>query len=151
MVSSNEFKREAFLSQVEKVRTDIRDKFSKSRQILDEKESILLSELDQLAASYRRVEFREEIQQLSSSKESIISVLKGNENHKALELSISPLNARIRELEVSLGYNFGEMGRIQLENRLNEMERIRIILQVDCREKEELVNTTCKHTGILGN
>ena len=53
MASLHESESEPFLSQVERVRTEIRDKFSKSHQILNQRETALLSELDQLVASYK--------------------------------------------------------------------------------------------------
>ena len=149
MASSSESKSESFHSQVERVGTDIRKKFSKSHQVLNERESVLLSELDQLVTSYGRVEIREEIQQLSASKEILMSALKGKENCTALELSIAPLNNRIRELEVSLGATDGEMRLVELEwdgeleRRLNTMGKIRIG-QVDSREEGKLVITTYK-------
>ena len=75
---------EPFLSQVERVRTDIRDKFSKSHQILNEREAALLSELDQLVASYKGEGVREQIQELNIIKESMKSKVQRNENQETV-------------------------------------------------------------------
>ena len=152
MASSNNSGSESFLSQVEKVREEIRSKFLHSHQILHEREAMLLSEIDQLVASYRREGIEKEIQQLHTSKESIMSALKGNENYKAFELSIAPLNHRIRELELSLETAEGRMRRVELEwdpeleGRLSKVGGIRIIGQADYKKKGEPVMTACKHS-----
>ena len=144
---------EAFLSQAERVGTEIRDRFLRSHQLLHEREAALLSELDQLVASYKGEGVRKQIQQISNSKESIISALKGNENYEALELSIAPLNSRIRELEVSLERTETGMRRVELEwdgemeERLREIGRIRIIGQLDYRKKGEPVVSAFKHSN----
>ena len=152
MASLSESESEPFLSQVERVRKEIRDKFSKSHQTLNEREAALLSQLDQLVASYKGEEVREQIQQLSNSKESVMSALKGNENYEALELSIAPLNTRIRELELSLESTETRMSRVELEwdgtleERLSEIGKIRIIGLLDYKKKGEPVLIAGKHS-----
>ena len=44
---------EPFLSQVERVREEMRSKFRRSHQILQQREAALMSELDQLESSYK--------------------------------------------------------------------------------------------------
>ena len=152
MASLYESESEPFLSQVERVRTEIRDKFSKSHQMLSERETALLSELDQLVSSYKGDGVMEQIEQLSNSKESIISALKGNENYEALEISIASLNARIRELELSMGTTETRMRRVELEwdgslnKRLSEIGKIRIIGLLDYKKKGEPILTACTHS-----
>ena len=149
MASFSDSESEEFLSQVERVRIEIRDKFSKSHQMLHEREAALLSELDQLVANYKVEEVRKQIQKISSSKESIISALKENEDYEALQLSIATLNSRIRELEVSLETR---MRRVELdwdgglEGRLREIGGIRIIGQLDYKKKGEPVMTAFIHS-----
>ena len=150
--SLSESESEPFLSQAERVRGEIRARFLSSHQVLHEREAALLSELDQLVASYEWEEVRNQIQQLSISKESIMSVLKENESHEALELSIAPLNSRIRELEASLEAAEARMESLELEwdeeleRKLSETGGIRIIGKQDCKKKGEPVRAFCIHS-----
>ena len=68
MASSNVSESEAFLSQAERVREEIRARFSRSHEVLRVREAALLSELDELVASYRGEGVREQIQELTRSK-----------------------------------------------------------------------------------
>ena len=118
----------------------------------ERREAALLSE-HQLVASYKGEEVREQIQKISNSKEIIMFALKGNENYEALELSIAPLNSRIRELELILESTETRMRRVELEwdgtleERLSEIGRIRIIGLLDYKKKGEPVLTACKHSS----
>ena len=152
MASLYESESEPFLSQVEKVRTEIRDKFSKSHQILNEREAALLSELDQLVASYKGEGVREQIQELNLIKESMKSRVQRNENQETVVKSVAVMDDRIRELELILESTETRMRRVELEwngtleGRLSEIGRIRIIGLLDYKKKGEPVLTACKHS-----
>ena len=144
---------EPFLSQAERVRTEIRDKFSKSHQILNERETALLSELDQLVASYKGEGVREQIQELNLIKESMKLKVQRNENQETVMKGVAVMDDRIRELELILKSTETIMRRVELEwdgtleERLSEIGRIRIIGLLDYKKKGEPVLTAFKHSS----
>ena len=149
MASLHESESEPFLSQVDRVRKEIRDKFSKSHQILNEKETALLSELDQLVTSYKGEGVREQIQELNLIKESMKSKVQRNENQEIVVKSAAMMDDRIRELEM----NLETMKRVELEwdetleERLSEIGRIKVIELLDYKKRGEPVLTACKHSS----
>ena len=153
MASLYESESEPFLSQVERVRTEIRDKFSKSHQMLNEREAALLSELDQLVASYKGEGVREQIQELNLIKESMKLKVQRNENLDTVVKGVTVMDDRIRELELILESTETRMRRVELEwdgtlgKRLSELGRIRIIGLLDYKKKGEPVLTAFKHSS----
>ena len=145
---------ESFLSHAEKVREEIIDKFLKSHQILHEREFGLLAELDDLVASYRSgQELREQIQELNRMAETLTFDIQRNYRETVVN-SVAVLENRIRELEVSLETTETRMRRVELEwdgeleGRLREIGRIRIIGQLDYKTKGEPVKTAFEHRPI---
>ena len=89
---------DSFLTQVERVREKIGVKFRRAHQVLLERESALLSELQQIEARYKGEGVAEQIREITASKEQLMATMKGNENQETLKQSVAPLDARIREL-----------------------------------------------------
>ena len=104
----------SFLTQAESVREEIKAKFFKSRQILEVKENDLLSELDQLVASYKGVRIKEQIQELNRMKETLESNVEHNENQETVVKSVAVMDTRIRELKMSLETTVTRMRSVEL-------------------------------------
>ena len=152
MASSNVSESETFLSQAEGVREEIRARFSRSHELLRVREAALLSELDELVASYRGEGVREQIQELNRIMESMKTTVQRNENQETVATSVAVMNARIRELEVSLETAKDRMRRVELEwdgeleERLSGLGGIRVIGLLDYRKKGTPVMATGKHS-----
>ena len=91
-----------FLSQVAQVRSEIQNKFSEVRQVLNKREADLLADLQELEHRCTGDSITEQIKQLSISRESLITCLKGNANTKTLNQALSPINASIEGLQIQL-------------------------------------------------
>ena len=152
MASSNVSESETFLSQAEGVREEIRARFSRSHELLRVREAALLSELDELLASYRGEGVREQIQDLNRIIKSMKTTVQRNENQETVATSVAVMNARIRELEVSLETAKDRMRRVELEwdgeleERLNGLGGIRVIGLLDYRKKGTPVMATGKNS-----
>ena len=70
------------LSQFEVMRRKIRDKFSRTHLLLQEREAALLAEVQELEDTFRGRGVADEIKQLSLSKEQLENNLKGNKSQK---------------------------------------------------------------------
>ena len=105
----------SFLSQIERVRIELREKVARAHQVLYEREAELLSELQQLEGTDRGEGIAEQIKELSLTKDQMIATLKGNENQLILQQSIAPLNARIKELQAKLDTAGTQMRQVTLE------------------------------------
>ena len=106
---------ESFLSRVERVRSEIRTKFLRAHKILQEREAVLLAELQRLVEEYTGDGITQQIQQLSVSKDALRDTLKGNENKLILNQSLAPIDARLRELETTLQGAKDTYKRVSLE------------------------------------
>ena len=132
MVSPGSIDASSFLSQAERARNQMVWKFTKSHQILKAKETALLSELDHVVASYKGEGIKKQIQQLQASKEFMITTISQNESTQTLQLSIAPLDARMKELQNNLDTIKVRMKSVQLEwdeeldQRLSQIGRITI-------------------------
>ena len=113
----------SFLSQVERVRVELRERVASAHQVLQEREAALLSELLQLEDTYGGEGIAEQIKELSLTKDQMIATLKGNENQFILQQSITPLNARIKELQEKLETTGAHTKHVELEwdSRLESM------------------------------
>ena len=144
---------DSFLAQVEIARDKIGEKFRRAHQVLLERESALLSELQRLEARYRGEEVTEQIREIKTSKEQLIGTMKGNENQQTLAQSVALLDARIRELEIGLETVKDGLGSVvfewdgELERILSETGVIRVGVRtvLGYRKKGEPVKTACKY------
>ena len=108
-----------FLSQVERVRVELRERVARAHQVLQERETALLSELQQLENTYRGEGVDKQIDQLRIHKELTIATLKDNKNKEFLEQSVAQMDARMRELEANLETARDRMIRVELEWDVN--------------------------------
>ena len=119
------------LSQFDRARRQIRDKFSRTHYLLQEREATLLAEVQELEDTFRGRGIAEEMKQLSLSKEQLENTLKGNKSREILLQSIALLDQQIAELTISLE-KAQEMKRIDLdwnddfENQLSTLGTIRV-------------------------
>ena len=103
----------SFLIQAESVREEIKTNFLRSRQILAVKESDLLSELDQLVASYKGVRTIGLIEELNQKKE-FLENFEHNEIQATIVKSVAVMDAEIRQLKTSLETTVARMKSVKL-------------------------------------
>ena len=72
----------SFLSQVERVRVEVRERVARAHQVLQERETALLSELQQLEDTYRGEGVDKQIDQLRITKEQTIATLTDNDEQR---------------------------------------------------------------------
>ena len=104
-----------FLSQLERVRVELRECVTRAHLMLEERESVLLSELEQLENSYKGGVVIRQIDQLRHTKEQMECNLTENGNQETLKLSVAPLNARITELESQLESTRSRLKEVELQ------------------------------------
>ena len=102
MASANVPGENPFLSQLEKARVELREKVARAHQVLQERETALLSELQQLEDTYRGEGVDRQIDQLRISKEQVVATLTNNKNKAFLEQNVSLLDTQMRELAANL-------------------------------------------------
>ena len=115
MASANAPGENPFLSQLERVRVELRRKVVRAHQVLQEREAALLSELQQLEDDYRGEGVYLQIDQLRTSKEQSIVTLRDNLNTKILEDFVALLDTQMRELAANLETAGDRMRRVDLE------------------------------------
>ena len=108
-----------FLSQVERVRVELREKVSRAHHVLQERKTELLSDLQQLEDTYRGEGVDKQIDQLRITKEQTIATLTDNKNKEFLKQSVVQLDARMRELAANLETARDMMRRVELEWDVN--------------------------------
>ena len=140
-----------FLSQVQKVRLELRERVARAHQVLQERETALLSELQQLEDTYRGEGVDKQIDQLRIHREQTIATLTDNKNKEFLEQSVALLDARMRELEANLETARDRMRRVELEwdvnleGMLSRTGSIRVRGEPDYKGKGNLVMVTGRH------
>ena len=103
------------LSQLERARIELREKVARAEQVLRERETALLSELQQLEDTYRGEGVDRQIDQLRISKEHLTATLTDNKNKEFLEQHVSLLDTQMRELAANLETARDRMRRVELE------------------------------------
>ena len=151
MASARVAGKNQFLSQVERVRVELRERVARAHQVLQERETALLSELLQLEDTYRGEGVDNQIDQLRIHKEQTIATLTDNKHKKILEQSEALLDARMRELEANLETARDKMIRVELEwdvsleGMLSRTGSIRVREVPDYKEKGNPVMVAGKH------
>ena len=140
-----------FLSQVERARVELRERVARAHQVLQERETALLSELQQLEDTYRGEGVDKQIDQLKITKEQTIATITDNKNKEFLEQSVAQLDARMRELEANLETVRDRMRRVELEwdgnleGMLSRTGSIRVRREPEYKGKGNPVMVTGKH------
>ena len=115
MASANLPSENPFLTQIERVRVELRERVARAHQVLQERETELLSELQQLEDTYRGEGVDRQIDQLRKIKVHNVSTLTDNGNQELLQQVIAPLDAHMRKLEASLETARDAMRLVELE------------------------------------
>ena len=116
---ANVLMEETLLLQIERVRVELRERVARAHQVLQERETALLSELQLLEGTYRGEGVAGQILELSRLKEDAIATLQKAENQEFLQHIIAQLDARMRELEASLERAGDRMKQVELEWDIN--------------------------------
>ena len=115
MASANVPGENPFLSQLARARVELREKVARAHQVLRERETALLSELQQLEDTYRGEGVDRQIDQLRITKEQVVATLTDNKNKAFLEQNVSLLDTQMRELAANLETARDRMRRVELE------------------------------------
>ena len=151
MASARVVGENTFLSQIERVRVELRERVARAHQVLQERETALLSELQQLEDTYRGAVVDKQIDQLRITKEQTIATLTDNTNKEFLEQSVAQLDTRMRELEANFETARDMMRRVELvwdgnlEGMLSRTGSIRIREVPDYKEKGNPVMVAGKY------
>ena len=125
-----------FLSQLERARSEMSDRFRAVHELLQEREAALLAEFQELEDRFRGLEIADEMKQLSHSKEQLQNTTKEDTNQEVLQETIAPLESRMKELEMSLE-KAKEMRTVDFvwEDSLTEKLKSLGIIQVDVEKR----------------
>ena len=104
-----------FLSQLERARVQLREKVARAHQVLQERETALLSELQQLEDTYRGEGVHRQIDQLRITKEQVVATLTDNKNKAFLEQTVALLETQMRELAANLLTASDTLRQVELE------------------------------------
>ena len=88
-----------FLLHVMRVRSEIRDKFLKAHKVLQDRETDLLAKLQELEDEFIEDVMTQKINNLSITKDGLITLLKGNKNKDLLDQNLANIDSRIDELK----------------------------------------------------
>ena len=152
MASANVPGENPFLSQLERARIELREKVARAHQVLRERETALLSELQQLEDTYRGEGVDRQIDQLRITKEQTIATLTDNKNQEFLEQHVALLDTQMRELAANLETARDRMRRVELEwdgnlgRILSSTGSIRVRGVPDYKEKANPVMVVGKHS-----
>ena len=151
MASANVPGESSFLSQLERARAELLEKVASAHQVLQERETALLSELQLLEDTYRGEGVDRQVDQLRINKEQTIATLTDNKNKEFLKQSVAQLDARMRELTADLETARDRMRRVELEwdgnleGILSRTGSIRVREVPDYKEKGNPVMIAGKH------
>ena len=151
MASANVSKESSFLSQLERARAELRDKVARAHQVLQERETALLSELQLLEDTYRGQGVDRQVDQLRITKEQTVATLTDNKNKEFLEQHVALLDTQMRELAADLETARDRMRRVELEwdgnleGILSRTGSIQVREVPDYKEKGNPVMVAGKH------
>ena len=99
MASVGTIGEENFLVQVERIRSEIREKFLKAHKVLEDREAHLLAKLQKFEDEMNKDEITKQIEQLNLSKDALVNTLRGNENKDILDQNLANIDTRIDVLK----------------------------------------------------
>ena len=151
MASVNVPGESSFLSQLERARAELRERVARAHQVLQERETALLSELQLLEDTYRGEGVDRQVDQLRISKEQTIATLTDNKNKEFLEQHVALLDTQMRELAADLETARDRMRRVEvewdtnLEGLLSRTGSIRVRRVPNYKEKGNPLMVAGKH------
>ena len=148
MASANVPLENPFVTQIERVRVEIRERVDRAHQVLQVRETALLSELQRLEDTYRGEGVAEQIPEFRRlSKQAVLSLqrIAMQEVHKQI---ITQLDARMRELEASLETAGDRLNQVEVEFTLE----IKIVLDmIQLIQVREVLNYSQLTTPVLAD
>ena len=139
------------LNQFDRARGEIRDKFARAHHLLQEREAVLLAEIQELEDKFHGKGIAEEIEQLSLSKGQLEN-MKGNIVKEILQQSIAQIDEKISKLKIVREKAKG-MGNVDfewnqdLEDKLNTLGSIRVNSE---KKSDKLISEYKKKGAPLG-
>ena len=139
-----------FLTQLQRARVELTERVARAHQVLQWREAVLLSELQQLEDTYRGERVIEQIHELSRWKKQALIIFQRN-NNQNLYAYIYQVDARMRELKANLETARDRMKRVELEwdgsleRKLSWIGSIRVSGIRNYKEKE-MVAVYCSKT-----
>ena len=90
-----------FIVRLDYIRGELKEKFSRAHQVLQDREATLLHELREIELTYtdRYVRIAENRQTLLFAKENLENSMNGNGDQDMLDSILSPLDERLKGLE----------------------------------------------------
>ena len=149
MASAELVSKEKNLNQFDTARREIRDKFARAHYLLQEREAVLLAEVQELEDKFHGREIDDEIEQLSLSKEQLENTLKGNKVQEFLQQSIAQIDEKISQLKIQRE-KAQEMEKVDfewnedLESKLNTLGTI----SVNSEKKSSKLISEYKKKGV---
>ena len=118
------------LNQFDRARREIREKFARAHHLLQEREAVLLAEVQELEDTIKQG-IADEIRQLAFSKEQLESTLKGNNVQEFLHQTITLFDEKISKLKIvrEKAKGMGNMDfewNLELESKLSILGAIRV-------------------------
>ena len=119
------------LNQFDRARREIRDKFARTHHLLEEREAVLLTEVQELEDKFPGRGIANEIEQLSLSKGQLEDTMKDNVMKEILQRTIAEIDEKISQLKI-LRKKEKEMENVdfewnqELESKLNTLGAIRV-------------------------
>ena len=144
-----ESKEDDNLNQFDRARREIRVKFARAHYLLQEREAVLLAEVQELEDKFHGREIADEIEQLSLSKGQLEDTMKGNIMKEILKRTIAEIDEKVSQLKI-LREKAQEMGKFdfewnqELESKLNTLGAIR----VNSEEKSSKLISEYKKKGV---
>ena len=146
---------DSFLTHVKRVRVDLQEKVARAHQLLQERETALLSELQQLEDTYKGEGVDKEIGQLRMAKEQNIATLTAINSQEHLQQIVTQLDSRIKNLKDNLDADRNRMRRVELQWDCNLESILGKIgsIQVggdsfSCYSKEVVCDTTIRRSMV---
>ena len=127
MASVGTIGEENFLVQVERVRSEIREKFLKAHKVLQDREADLLAKLQKLEDEFNEDEITKQIEQLNLSKDALVNTLRGNENKDILDQNLANIDTRIDLLKQKLGTDKDTYKSVTLEWDVELVDKLSLI------------------------
>ena len=154
IASANVSNEQSFLAQIERAREDIISRFTKVHQLLNERQSVLVSQLDSLSEAYKGGNVNQQIEELKELKEAQINKHRINENKDIVMKHVSEYEERIKELSHNLERLHSNMKSVVLEwdeevsDKIVHIGELRISKVPDYKDKSGPLLVACKRSTL---
>ena len=139
------------LNQFDRARGEIRQKFARAHHLLQERETSLLAEVQELEDTFHGRGIAEEIEQLSVSKGQLENTLKGNRVKEILQQSMAQIDEKISELKIQVLCDKTKgMGNVDFEWSLDLESKLSTLgaIRVNSEKKSDKLISEYKKKGV---